>query len=248
MKKAASPWLTFAVVVLAALLAACGGGGERGDGTPAATASPLPGARGQAAGGGLFEMMGLLLTGPLSLGGGAEATTSGGDDALLALVPGCSEVGRGWGEVMQGAIGTTTEGDGAPVVLAMRACSLPGGGEDEALAVLGVGDLRARGEGRAPGCSERELAHDTAFLAESLAQVGLGARVLKVECVPVGDGGIHVALRLDEGEGALRADMAMGARDGYVVVAAVYTPGGGTPPADAVALAQLVDKKVRAAR
>lgn len=246
MKKAASPWLTLAVVVLAALLAACGGGGERGDGTPAATASPLPGARGQAAGGSFLEMAAALLAGPLSLG--VEATTNAGGDALLALVPDCGDVDRGWGEVLQGAIGTTPEGDGAPVVLAMRACSLPGGGEDEALAILGVGDMRARGEGRAPGCSERELAHDTAFLAESLAQVGLGMRVLKVECVPVGDGGIHVALRLGEGEGALRVDMAMGARDGYVVMAAVYTPGGGTPPADAVALAQLVDRMLRAAR
>ncbi len=247
MKKAASPWLTFAVVVLAALLAACGGGGERGDGTPAA-ASPAPGARRQAAGGGLFEMMGLLLTGPLSLGGGAEATTSGGDDALLALVPGCSEVGRGWGEVMQGMAKMTPEGDAAPVVLAMQACSLPGGGEGEALAVLGVGDMRAMGEGWAPGCSERELAEATAFLAESLAQVGLGIRVLKVECVPVGEGGLHLALRLGEGEGALQVDMALGVRNGYGVMAAVYTPGGGTPPADAVALAKLVDKKVRAAR
>ncbi len=191
-------------------------------------------------------MAAALLTGPLSLG--VEATTNAGGDALLALVPDCGDVDRGWGEVLQGAIGTTPEGDGAPVVLAMRACSLPGGGEDEALAILGVGDMRARGEGRAPGCSERELAHDTAFLAESVAQVGLGMRVLKVEYVPVGEGGIHVALRLGEGEGALRVDMAMGARDGYVVMAAVYAPGGGTPPADAVALAQLVDKKVRAAR
>lgn len=235
-----------ALLVAAVLAAACGGGGDGAErGTPAA--APTPAVASPPVGGPSQGLVGLLLggltLGQEGVGGDLRMEPAGPDEGLLGLMPSCADIGPGWQEELSGAFRVAYGREG-PAPVAMRACMHEG--EDD-LYFVGMAVLQAGG--RAAGL----LPRDEREMAQQMGEVAaLGITVTRLERVQVGDGGYRLTVRLRQGEGTpapeWQLDVVMAARGGYGFGASAFSLSGKSAPVDALAVARMMDERMRTAR